>query len=243
MRTRFNNGAGGLICGPVFFLVAIWFAVGPDLLSMPLNEIKDIDKALISTKPRREILGNPPELFISATDKTCMDCHRIMFKPENPKTKGFMQHTHIRLSHAINSSCYDCHDKEERNLLVKRDGSNLTYDKVVQLCRQCHVSIYNAWTYGGHGRTNGYWNPDKGPQLRLECTECHNPHSPRTPAMDPMAPLPGPDTLRMGEQDPEGHGAHGAMTNPLLKAMLRDQNHDNGNDHGSEHGDKKGKQH
>jgi len=223
MRSRFNKGAGGLICGPVFLVLALWFAFGPNLLSLPKNPIVEIDKARISTAARRKILSDPPVMFINATDKNCMDCHQIMFKPDVPKTTGFLQHKEIKLSHAINTNCYDCHDKEDRNSLVKRNGQKLSFDDVVQLCRQCHGSIYDAWTYGGHGRTNGYWDADKGPQHKLKCTECHNPHSPRTPAMDPIQPLPGPNTLRMGKQDPEGHTEHDPIEDPLRKAMLRDQ--------------------
>lgn len=231
MRTRFNKGAGGLISGPVFLVLALWFLFGPNLLSMPESRIVEIDKARISTAPRRKILTDPPTIFISATDKTCMTCHRVMFKPDEPKTKGFLQHTNIQLSHGINTSCYNCHDKEDRDYLVKRDGSRLGYDDIVQLCRQCHGSVYGAWTYGGHGRTNGYWDPDRGPQHRLKCTECHDPHNPRTPAMDPIQPLPGPHTLRMGEQDPEGHTEHGPIKDPLRRAMLRDQGSKKEGDH------------
>ncbi len=212
-----------LVSGVVLFVVAIWFAFGPDGLDIPQGRMLVINKAQISTAPRRKILTDPPTIFLNATDKTCMNCHRTMFKPDKPKTHGFLQHTDIRLQHGINTSCYNCHNKENRNLLVLRDGTPLPFNNVVQLCRQCHGSIYKAWTYGGHGRTNGYWDKRQGPQHRLKCPECHNPHSPRTPAMDPIHPLPGPDTLRMGEQNPEGHAEHDPIKDPLRRAMLRDQ--------------------
>jgi len=199
---------GGYYAGPIFILLALWFLFGPSSASVPVLPMHRVSKSDISIAPRRKTMGDPPKVLIEGMEQTCMQCHRVKESPEVPaKWNKLMQHQHIRLSHAINVNCYECHDKDDRNVLVKRDGSKLSFADSVELCAQCHSKIHHDWKTGAHGRSNGYWNTKRGELRRLKCTECHDPHQPRSPAMDAIKPLPGPFTLRMGHQptDPEHH--------------------------------------
>ncbi|HHI79127.1 MAG TPA: hypothetical protein ENK02_04040 [Planctomycetes bacterium] len=201
-----NYGSGAWFLGPLFLLVAVWFFLGMKGPKLPETKMRLINKAAISTAPRRKMIAvQPPKIHINGFDRTCNDCHNS-FKSETPKLKGRLQHQEITLEHAINKTCYSCHDKKDRNYLVSLEGKKIEYPAVVQLCAQCHVRVHKDWVKGSHGRSNGYWDSSKGPRKQLKCTQCHDPHQPRHPAMDPLKPLPGPHTLRMG--DPGETEAH-----------------------------------
>jgi predicted CXXCH cytochrome family protein len=63
-----------------------------------------------------------------------------------------------------------------------------------------------------HGRTDGYWDEERGPVHRKKCIQCHDPHA---PAFGAMTPAPGPNTIRMGS--PSRAAPHEPQTrNPLL---------------------------
>ena len=192
--------------GPVFFILAGWFLWGPDMLKIPVKTPVAIDPEQLSIAPRCAILRDPPTINIDGFDRTCMSCHQ-MFPPREDPPQALAQHKHFILNHGINKQCRNCHDTENRNLLVLRGGETIGYNDVESLCAKCHGPTYRDWQHGAHGRTNGYWDASRGEVRRLQCTECHNPHDPRVPAMDPIAPLPGPDTLRM-RHDHQNHGAN-----------------------------------
>ncbi len=193
-------GSGSWLLGPLFLGVAAWFFLGMKSPDLPPKKLYPINQSAISTAPRRKMIGvQPPKIHINGFDRTCNDCHNS-FKSETPKIKGRLQHKEIILEHAINTSCFSCHDQKDRNYLISLKGEKIEYPAVVNLCAQCHVRIHRDWVKGSHGRSNGYWDTRKGPMKRLKCTQCHDPHQPRHPAMDPLKPLPGPHTLRMGEQ-------------------------------------------
>jgi len=211
--------------GPVFFVLAGWFMWGPDLLDIPTKEPRAIKPEDLSTAPRRTILHDPPTIRIDGFDRTCMNCHQ-MFPPREDPPRALAQHKHIVLNHGINKQCRNCHDTQNRNLLVLRGEETIGYNDVESLCAKCHGPTYRDWRHGAHGRTNGYWDASRGGVKRLQCTECHNPHNPRVPAMDPMAPLPGPETLRMDRaHDDHGEEAEDVSDDehrdPLRRAIQR----------------------
>ncbi|MCP4453999.1 MAG: hypothetical protein GY809_21270 [Planctomycetes bacterium] len=111
----------------------------------------------------------------------------------------------------MNVYCSNCHDMDDRNLLVVDGGQTIPYDQVDRLCAKCHGPTFRDWQKGMHGKTMDFWARDMGTPRRLGCTECHDPH---TPAFAPMAPLPGPHTLRMG--DPL-HGSESIQINNPLR--------------------------
>jgi hypothetical protein len=215
-----GNERGGIWAGiPVclgFLLLAAWFLLGPDLATIPDSKASIIPLEYLSTEPRRIMLADPPVITIDGFERTCMDCHK-MFPPREVAPGWLLQHRHVVLNHGINDQCRNCHDSIDRDRLVLQSGESIPYARVVELCAKCHGPIYRDWERGMHGRTQGYWDKDKGEQHRLSCTECHNPHTPRVPAMEPVRPLPPPNTLRMSKPA-EGHQGT-PEKDPLRQAM------------------------
>ena len=118
----------------------------------------------------------------------CMECHsgiKAKWRYERP----MIEHTRLELRHGTNSFCLNCHHPENRDNYVHYDGSEIPADRVELLCRKCHGPQYRDWQAGIHGRVNGYWKGEIGPQEKLLCTQCHDPHD---PAFKPMRPMPAP---------------------------------------------------
>ena len=145
-----------------------------------------------------------PLLAVGVFTSRCSDCHKIIPSPaETDRT--LTQHREVRLRHGINTRCFNCHHRTNRDAFVDDYGHEIPWDQPQLLCAKCHGPVYRDWQHGSHGRTNGYWDLKLGAQTRRKCIECHDPHC---PPFAPLAPAPGPNTLRMGSQDahtrPEG---------------------------------------
>lgn len=149
-----------------------------------------------------------PQYVVAGFTYNCSDCHDVLPSPRETD-RVLTQHTEIELKHGINTRCFNCHHRTNRDAFVDDLGQGISWDQPQLLCAKCHGPVYRDWQHGSHGRTNGYWDPAQGPQSRRKCIECHDPHQPPFP---PMRPAPGPDTLRMGPQDRDGHGE---ADNPL----------------------------
>jgi hypothetical protein len=152
-----------------------------------------------------------PEIRLGAFTYRCGECHDLFPSPPAP-TRPLRQHREIALKHGINDNCLNCHNRQDRDVYVDNEGRPIPTDQPQLLCAKCHGPVYRDWTHGVHGRTNGYWNTEMGPLVRRKCVECHDPHVPPFP---PMRPAPGPNTLRMGDQQPSLPHTEGP-TNPLL---------------------------
>jgi hypothetical protein len=150
-----------------------------------------------------------PEIQLAGYTYRCSDCHDLFPSPAET-ARSLTQHTHIVLKHGINTRCFNCHHRINRDAYVDDWGREIPADQPQLVCAKCHGPVYRDWLHGSHGRTNGYWDTAKGPQERRKCIECHDPHQPPFP---PMRPAPGPNTLRMGDQ----HRAveHPDVPNPL----------------------------
>ncbi len=148
-----------------------------------------------------------------------MECHRIYSGEGQPKPRR-LQHADIQLNHGPNVRCDTCHAKQDRNSLALQDGAALAFSDVALLCGQCHAKKKNDWDVGIHGKTHDYWDSTAGEVRHLVCTACHDPHRPSHPAMTPIAPLPGPHTLRMGKAPHVGHEGD-SEENPLRRALNR----------------------
>lgn len=212
-----SSGWIGFIIGPAFIVLAGWFLQGPDLAEVPETRAAVVRPEFLDISPRREILDDPPVIFIDGFNRTCMDCHRL-FPARDDAPKNLLQHAHVMLDHGINDRCRNCHDVNNRDRLLLRSGESISYAEVVDLCARCHGPTFRDWERGMHGRTNGYWNLAMGEQKRLACTECHDPHNPRVPAMDPVTPLPRPNTLRMSQTEGHGEFIH-EEADPLRRAL------------------------
>ncbi len=205
-------GRGGaenatLIIGPVFLILAGWFAFRPDR-PVELPEMVHIDRAAITSEAPRPFKSDST-MLVAGFDKKCQDCHQLFRSNPNTPTR-LNQHANIVQAHGMNDRCFNCHDLENRNLLALPGGATLTFAESARLCATCHGTTYRDWQAGTHGRTTGSWDVTSGNQRRLSCTECHDPHA---PAFGPMVLLPGPNTLRMGEIN-RGHGGQ-RRHNPL----------------------------
>jgi len=215
----------GYLVGVGFLITAgAIVSTGPSI-DIPLSDLPQVREEQIIPGAWRVALSDPPMINIGTLNQRCSDCHTL-FENKRDQNRPLTQHTHVHLNHGNNDACLNCHDNDNREKLTLRGGGTVGFDQAEQLCAQCHGPIYRDWQKGAHGKTIGYWNTDLGEQIKLKCSECHDPHS---PAYEPMPPLPGPHTLRMGKQ----HGALDVIDerNPLQSWRIKE-----GEDHGSGHG-------
>lgn len=171
-------------------------------VAVPTAVVIDPESLLVG--PRRMAMADPPHIAIDGAPQNCNGCHQI-FQSNSPAGATLNYHQEIRLQHGLNNRCVNCHDSQNRERLTLRDGATVSFAETPQLCAQCHGTVYRDWERGTHGKTLGSWITNSDAQRRLSCTECHNPHAPK---YEPYKPLPGPNTLRMGEQ--VACPAHGA---------------------------------
>jgi len=142
-----------------------------------------------------------PEITLTKFTYPCSGCHRLF--PSAPEaSSSLIRHSDIVLKHGINTHCFNCHHLLNRDMFAGDGGDQIPYDQPQLLCAKCHGPVYRDWEHGVHGRSNGYWDTQRGPLTRKKCTECHDPHEPPFP---PMRPAPPPNTLRMGPQTPVDH--------------------------------------
>jgi hypothetical protein len=208
-----------LLIGPIFLILALVLGLRSRPAPLPVRSLAEVRaeaeavglQALVSTQPPRRRQTAPPTVLLNGYRRDCQDCHRLFSAPaETPRP--LRQHQGIRLDHGINGRCFNCHDTSDRNLLTRRDGSPIPYDREEELCSQCHGTTYRDWQDGMHGKTLGYWSAALGEPRRLGCTECHDPHR---PAFGGFAPAPGPRTFRMGAQHGFAEADAGVLRNPL----------------------------
>lgn len=202
----------GWLMGPVFLLLAGAFVVTSARFSPPAAPTPAFDVGLLEPGGRTTGLTDPPTVTIGGFDQRCNACHKL-FQSSWDGRRELTQHIHIELSHGINNQCDNCHARDDRERLVLHDGSGVPFTQTATLCAQCHGPVHRDWQRGTHGKTLGSWDPASPDANRMTCTECHDPHS---PSYQPIQPLPGPNTLRMG--DPAGRtGRHDDNRNPLLR--------------------------
>ena len=211
------SGRSGLASGRSFWLVpAVLVVVAGLLLADPFREGIPLSPRIGVPAWATDIspVRTPnlrPEAIIAGMRYRCSECHDLF--PSPPETdRPLSQHQDIRLDHGINSRCFNCHNRDDRDAFADDRGGAIPFDQPPLLCAKCHGPVYRDWTHGVHGRTNGYWDPNAGPAHRLKCVECHDPHA---PAFGTMKPAPRPNTLRMGDQRHRPSGER-ENKNPLL---------------------------
>ena len=186
-----------LVIPIVFLLLAAAFVADARRgVHLPIPGASGVTAADLQLGPPRATLHDPPTFQSGPFRLTCGECHALFPSPREPRDPP-LQHRDVVLDHGQNDRCYNCHSREDRDRLARRDGGTLGYDEIPHLCAQCHGTVYRDWQNGTHGRTNGSWDAASGEQHRLACSQCHDPHRPAFPR---VAPLPGPNTLRMGDQ-------------------------------------------
>lgn len=208
----------GWLIGPAFLVLAAWFVFGPAVTTVPPALSPSVAAAAIDPGPRRDLASDPPRVTLGGFERTCMDCHRL-FQTSDDRPRVLQQHADLVLDHGPNVKCSTCHHWTDRDRLARIDGTPLPYSEGVALCAQCHSSRHRDWEAGVHGRATGAWDPRRPDRMRLRCTQCHDPHAPHRGAMSPVAPLPGPNTLRMGGASEHDHDA--GTHDPLMGALRR----------------------
>ena len=157
-----------------------------------------------------------PQIQLAGFTYQCSDCHRLFESPAET-TRSLTQHRDIELKHGMNTRCFNCHNRTNRDTFVDDWGREIPYDQPQLVCAKCHGPVYRDWLHGAHGRVNGAWSPQMGPQQRRRCIECHDPHH---PPFQPLRPAPPPHTWRMGNQDFPAD--HGGVRDPLRVYRQRD---------------------
>lgn len=185
--------------GPAFVAVGAWLALAGPHAEIPRGQVRNIPLEEIRPGAWRAPLSDASKSTVRGVTRPCSECHKL-FTPSPVETRTLVQHKDVVMRHGMNVRCFNCHHAEERDKLVLHDGTLVDFDQTPRLCSQCHGTVYRDWQRGMHGKTMGSWDATSGKQIRLTCNQCHDPHS---PAYKPVAPLPGPETMRMGDQKRE----------------------------------------
>lgn len=194
------GGAYTVVVALVLFALAAGLLLGPSEYASPVPMATITPAWVTDMTPVRQALLEPKVAF-SGFSFSCAECHNL-FPSSRTATKSSLRHPDIHLKHGINTHCFNCHNIDNRNTFVDDIGGEIAFDSPELLCARCHGPVYRDWQHGAHGRTNGYWDTNKGEMTRLKCIECHDPHQPPFP---PMEPAQAPNTLRMGVRSPVGH--------------------------------------
>ncbi|MCK4872763.1 MAG: hypothetical protein KAS72_08575 [Phycisphaerales bacterium] len=225
-----GSGVVEIVIAVCLLILAGWFVWGRGAVTLPRVEPAAVSLADLDTRPLRIIQTDEPVVTIAGFERRCMECHRLFESPKKPPQR-LTQHQDILLDHGLNDRCFNCHDRENRDMLTLRGEEAVPYSEVARLCSMCHGPTYRDWERGMHGRTSGGWDPGGAAYRRLRCSECHDPHA---PAVHGMKPLPGPNTLRMGHPVDREHIAAAEQIDPLRKwqHVLEERRADD-EDHGS----------
>jgi hypothetical protein len=165
------------------------------------KEIPLVDTKFLETTPWRRTYADLVKAKEDLSDYDCYGCHEKNKPPpirydEKHKIIIPKEHSNIVMghgSHDRNDLCFNCHNELNLVTLQSRDGRELKFDNIPQLCGSCHGPTFRDWEAGAHGRISGSWDHTKGEFTRLSCANCHNPHAPRIPTREPA---PGPHPLR-----------------------------------------------
>ncbi len=167
----------------------------------PLHEIAAVPPQFTNTATVRV---SAKQLLASGGDTSGQDCYACHEKGKTPqvhidkqgKVKLPSEHEDLVVHHGRNdrnNHCFNCHDPNNLDHFVTKNGSYLKLQEGTLLCASCHGPTFRDWEVGVHGRMSGFWNKANGDVTRQDCTSCHDPHA---PAFPPVKPAPGPHPLR-----------------------------------------------
>jgi len=178
----------------------------PEALKFPVPDTlykRDVSGGLFDITPVRGAV-RPLRLHRDGDEYECTTCHDTFAGDQNEAALKD-EHKDISFDHGLNQRCLNCHNAKNCQTYVNYDGSEIPTDQPTRLCAKCHGPLYREWLIGIHGRTNGYWDPSRGEQKKLDCIQCHDPHHPR---FQPMTPEPPPLLTRFDTR-PLGGPANG----------------------------------
>lgn len=125
--------------------------------------------------------------FIGIKCSTCHGDGDIGNPPANHPHELTDFHTDMEFDHG-GLTCSSCHASDDRDQLIRADGTYLDYDDTIDLCAQCHSSEYKSYQHGAHGGMSGHWDQTQGARVRNHCVVCHDPHEPAFPRVTPADP-------------------------------------------------------
>jgi hypothetical protein len=198
---RSSTGQTSLWVAGGLFVFAVGLALVPSHVELPISSPAVVPASAVDCTPVRRP-STQPAYKVGGYTYRCSECHKSIPSPSETDRR-LTQHREIHLQHGINTRCFNCHHRTNRDIFADDYGNEIPWDKPQLLCAKCHGPVYRDWQHGSHGRTNGYWDTARGTQSRRLCTECHDPHC---PPFAPLAPAPPPNTLRMGPQAAHGPG-------------------------------------
>ncbi|MCO4763847.1 MAG: hypothetical protein KC502_20205 [Myxococcales bacterium] len=137
----------------------------------------------------------------------CGSCHATKAESRRRKDGNSLKkfHNGLTLKHG-NLTCLTCHNGDDYDTLRLADDTPVKFDKLMDLCGQCHGPQKRDYDNGSHGGMSGYWDLTKGPRTRNQCVHCHDPHA---PAYVGVVPAPGPrDRFLKQPVAPSGAAAH-----------------------------------
>ena len=204
LRARTNYVLGGIAV--LFVGFAVLLALNLWGHQDPRPPIPPVDRQFLATTPWRKTYADLVKAKEDLSDYDCYGCHEKGKPPtlrfdDKHKLLVPQEHSNIVMghgSHERNNLCFNCHNEQNLTTLQSRDGREIAFDNIPQLCGSCHGPTYRDWEAGAHGRTSGYWDRSKGPISRLSCANCHNPHAPRIPTREPA---PAPHSLHETEHN------------------------------------------
>jgi nitrate/TMAO reductase-like tetraheme cytochrome c subunit len=123
-------------------------------------------------------------------DFPCSKCHEGLepVKDDLPATHRTVDFRHF--GDGEKTVCKSCHKVDSMDELRLQDGTALSFDDSVEVCAQCHATVFRDWDTGAHGKQVGSWQSGR---VRYVCTDCHDPHSPRFGQMETVAAPPFPE--------------------------------------------------
>lgn len=128
---------------------------------------------------------------------SCSTCHAT--RVADPTTRASADltdfHQGLTLAHG-DRTCLSCHDAGDHERLRLADGALLPFERVIDLCGQCHGPQRRDFEHGAHGGMNGHWDLSRGDRVRKACTACHDPHAPAYPRARPVFPPRDAYTVR-----------------------------------------------
>jgi hypothetical protein len=198
-RARTNLLLAGLTVG--FLGLAALFTLNLWGHTPPSQQIPLVDKKFLATTPWRQTYADLVKAKEDLSDYDCYGCHEKN-KPPPIRYDALgkivvpKEHSNIVMGHGAhdrNNLCYNCHNEQNLTTLQARDGKEVKFDNIPQLCGSCHGPTLRDWDAGAHGRMSGFWDHQLGEFTRLSCANCHNPHAPKIPTREPA---PGPHFLR-----------------------------------------------
>lgn len=134
--------------------------------------------------------GEAPRILIETPTGSaavpCGTCHRTREENRAIASAEDLQEFHTEFEYAHGGqTCISCHAPGGYDRLRLADGTEIPYESVMRLCRQCHGPQARDYDNGAHGGWSGHWDLESGPRVRNHCVHCHDPHVPAFPRMLP----------------------------------------------------------